>query len=292
MLYKSARPIPDKRSYKFIKKNINGKNIYKKNLPKKFCEGYFDWITKTKLNKLYNLDKFKSKQFVHGTAQSFDFFYMDNHTRRFRCFKGDFMYHQIMWKRGYNWSFIEDGDIQENDAVIFSVPFSDFGDVHPQTDSVLNMCDKLGVPVFIDCAYMIMSRNINFDFGRDCIKGASFSMSKGFYGAEHLRIGLRLTEKFTDDSVEVFNQFEMINWIGPDVGLKIIDRFKTDYIQNKYYWSQRQVCESLDITPTNCAIFGLTDDNHPQFKDNQRGTDWRRVCVSHLLGDMKDLQAS
>ena len=34
MLYKSARPIPDKRSYEFIKKNINGKNIYKKHLPK------------------------------------------------------------------------------------------------------------------------------------------------------------------------------------------------------------------------------------------------------------------
>ena len=29
---------------------------------------------------------------------------------------------------------------------------------------------------------MVMSKDITFDFGRDCIKGASFSMSKGFYG--------------------------------------------------------------------------------------------------------------
>ena len=150
MLYKS-RPIPDRRSYEFIKKNINGKNIYKKHLPKDFCQGYFDWILQTKLNYLYNLDKFKSKQFVHGdTAQSFDFFYMDNHTRRFRCFKGDFMYHQIMWKRGYNWSFIEDGDIEENDGVIFSVPFSDFGDIHLETNNILYQCDKLNVRVFVD----------------------------------------------------------------------------------------------------------------------------------------------
>ena len=62
MLYKSARPIPDKRSYEFIKKNINGKNIYKRHLPKDFCQSYFDWILQTKLNYLYNLDKFKSKQ--------------------------------------------------------------------------------------------------------------------------------------------------------------------------------------------------------------------------------------
>ena len=291
MLYKSARPIPDRRSYEFIKKNINGKNIYKKHLPKDFCQGYFDWILQTKLNYLYNLDKFKSKQFVHGTAQSFDFFYMDNHTRRFRCFKGDFMYHQIMWKRGYNWSFIEDGDIEENDAVIFSVPFSDFGDIHPETNNILYQCDKLNVPVFVDCAYMVMSKDITFDFGRDCIKGASFSMSKGFYGAEHLRIGLRLTEKFTDDSVEVFNQFEMINWIGPDVGLKLIDEFHTDYIQDKYSSSQKKACDSLFITPTKCAIFGLAGKNHPQFSDNNRGTDARRVCISSLIGDMKDLQA-
>ena len=81
---KGARPIPDKTSYNFITKNINGKSIYEKNLVKDFCNSYSDWIQSSKLNNLQNLNKFKSIQFVHGTAQSFDFFYLKHHNKRFR----------------------------------------------------------------------------------------------------------------------------------------------------------------------------------------------------------------
>ena len=91
-----ARPIPDKTSYNFITKNINGKSLYEKNLVKDFCNSYSEWIQSSKLNNLENLNKFKSLQFVHGTAQSFDFFYLQNHNKRFRILRGDFMYHQIM----------------------------------------------------------------------------------------------------------------------------------------------------------------------------------------------------
>ena len=43
------------------------------------------------------------------------FFYLTNHRRRFRTFKGDFMYHKIMWRNGYEWSYLEDCEIQRND---------------------------------------------------------------------------------------------------------------------------------------------------------------------------------
>ena len=49
---KGARPIPDKTSYNFITKNINGKSIYEKNLVKDFCNSYSDWIQSSKLNNL------------------------------------------------------------------------------------------------------------------------------------------------------------------------------------------------------------------------------------------------
>ena len=291
MNYKQSRPIPDKEVYQFIVNNINGNSLYNKNLPKNFCNSYLEWIKSSKLNNLINLNKFKSLQYVHGTAQSFDFFYLTNHNKRFRIFRGDFMYHQIMFKRGkFNWRYLEDDRIQTNDAVIMSLPFSDCGDIHPRTYEILDECEKWDVPVFIDCAYMIMSRDIEFDFNRECIQGTSFSMTKGFYGAEHLRIGLRLTKEFTDDPVEVFNQFEMINWIGPDIGLKLMNNFEVDYIQNKYYDKQIEICKELNIEPSKCAIFGITDKNNFKFKEYDRGTNWRRVCISSLLGDMGDLQ--
>ena len=136
-----------------------------------------------------------------------------------------------------------------------------------------------------------MARDIEFDFDRKCIQGISFSLSKGFYGAEHLRIGLRLTREFTDDPVEVFNDFQMINWRGPDVGLKLINNFEHDFIQNKYYNKQIEICKELNIKPSKCAIFGITDENHPDFGYHNRGTEWRRVCISSLLGDMQDIHS-
>ena len=114
-------------------------------------------------------------------------------------------------------------------------------------------------------------------------------MSKGFYGAEHLRIGIRFTKEYIDDGVEVFNSFEMVNWIGPDIGLKLINRFDTDYLQNKYHKKQLKVCKELNIQPSKCVIFGITDKNHKEFGGFDRGTDWKRVCISNLIGDMEDL---
>ena len=56
---RGARPIPDKTSYNFIKKNVNGKSIYENNLVKDFCNSYSNWIQSSKLNNLQNLNKFK-----------------------------------------------------------------------------------------------------------------------------------------------------------------------------------------------------------------------------------------
>jgi hypothetical protein len=286
---RNSRPIPNKSVYEFVVSEIKNANLYDLDKIPEFCENYSNWIQSTKLNNLIGLDNFNSKQYVHGTCQSFDFFYLSHTRKRMRCFKGDFAYHRLSWKEKFDWLYIEDDIIRENDAVIISVPFSDLGDIHPLTVDVLNKCDKLGVPVFIDCAYMIIARDIDFDFNRKCIQGISFSMSKGFYGAEKLRIGLRLTREYEDDPVEVFNSMQMLNTVGVHVGQKIIDNYSVDYNNEIYHNRQVEICKGLNISPSNSVIFGITDKNHLEFGGYNRGTEWRRVCISPLLGDMEDL---
>ena len=51
------------------------------------------------------------------------------------------------------------------------------------------------------------------------------------------------------------------------------------------------ICKELNIEPSKCAIFGLADQTHTEFGEFDRGTEWRRVCVSSLLGDMKDIHS-
>jgi len=286
---RNSRPIPNRDVYEFVTTEVKSANLYDLNKIPEFCENYLNWIQSTKLNNLIGLDNFNSKQYVHGTSQSFDFFYLSHTRKRMRCFKGDFAYHRLSWRDNFDWLYLEDDIIREGDAVIMSVPFSDLGDIHPQTDFILNICDKLDVPVFLDCAYMIIARDIDFDFNRECIQGVSFSMSKGFYGAEKLRIGLRLTRDYQDDPVEVFNSMQMLNTVGVHVGQKIIDNYSVDYNTETYRDKQEELCNQLKIGYSKCVLFGITDKHHPQFKDFDRGTDYRRVCLSSLMGDMEDL---
>jgi len=282
---KSARPISDKTSYNFIKKNMKVPNLYDDTMLETYTQNYSKWIQSSKLNNLKNLNKFKSIQYTHGTAQSFDFFYLKHHKKRFRIFRGDFMYHQIMFRFSMDWDYIFDDELREGDAVILSLPFSDYGDIHPFTDMILSECDKLNIPVMIDCAYMVMARNINFDFNKKCIEAVCFSLSKGFYGAEKLRIGLRFTKEYVDDGVEVFNSFKFVNHAGLYVGIKLFEKFETDYIQNKYYKKQLKICKELDIQPSKCVIFGIADKRDKRFDEYNRGTDWRRICISEKLGE-------
>ena len=55
MSFKSSRPVPDTEAYEFIKKNIDGNCLYKKDLPETFCKEYLKWICNSKLNNLLKI---------------------------------------------------------------------------------------------------------------------------------------------------------------------------------------------------------------------------------------------
>ena len=75
---RNSRPIPNKSVYEFVVSEIKNVNLYDLDKIPEFCENYSNWIQSTKLNNLIGLDNFNSKQYVHGTCQSFDFFYLSH----------------------------------------------------------------------------------------------------------------------------------------------------------------------------------------------------------------------
>jgi hypothetical protein len=287
---KRARPVPSSKILEFITQTVDAKYLYDEKILPDFLNTYYEWIKSSKLNNLQGLEKFNNLSFVHGTSQSFDFFYAANKDRRMRCFKGDFIYHKIAWNSFYpGWEYIEDDYIKKGDAVIISLPFSDYGAEHPMTQEVLNQCDELGVPVFIDCAYYSIGKNINFNLDRPCIEGVSFSLSKAFYGAERLRVGLRCKRKYDDDPADLITDFQMMAKIAAGVGLELCNNFEPDYNHNTYGKLQDKICRDLNIKPSDCVIFGLADKNHELFSDYSRGTDWRRVCVSSKIAQLENI---
>ena len=60
-----------------------------------------------------------------------------------------------------------------------------------------------------------------------------------------------------------------------------LEAWGPDYIPNKYMKAQMIVCNQLEIKPTKCVIFGLS--NHEEHYKFNRGNDLTRLCLSKLL---------
>jgi hypothetical protein len=245
-----------------------------------FLSAYQDWIGRSQLNRLSGLDQFPITAFSNGTSESFDKFYLKNSRRRFRCFRGEYMYHQAAWRNYFpGWKFINDEPLTTGDAVVISMPFSDTGDKHLNLDSVLDQCDQLGIPVLIDCAFFGICQDIEFNFDRPCITDITFSLSKAFPVA-NLRIGMRLTRYDDDDSLLVHQKTNYNNRLACGVGLELIKRYSADY--NAVTWSaaQAKFCEQLGVAPSKSVVFGLGGE---PFSKYNRGGATNRLCFSKYL---------
>lgn len=246
----------------------------------KFTKEYKSWIMKTTGNQVIGLEKFEGLAFSNGTTEAFDKFYLKNRNRRLRYFRGEYMYHSIAAKLYFDHSVcIEEEPIQENDVVIFSLPFAGTGNEHAMTDLVLKTCEKLQVPVLIDCCYFGVCGGINFDFSYECITDITFSLSKNF-PVQHLRIGMRLTKEDNDDALYVYNKNKYVNRLSAAVGLKLLQRYTADYNYQKYRSAQEKFCKILQVEMSKCVFFATSIE---AFEEYNRGIKENRLCFSKYL---------
>ena len=251
-------------------------------ITKQFCFEYVNWIKSSSLNTLNGIDDYKYAVFSQGTSEAFDKFYLKNSKRRFRCFKGEYLYHKLAWRDSYDWCYIEDADLNATDAVIISVPFADSGSKHLETEAILSKCTELGIPVLIDCAYYSISSNIQVDLTHPCITDVTFSLSKMFPVA-HARIGVRLTKDDCDDLLFVYDKAEYTNRISAALGLELIRTFSADYIVNKYKLVQEEYCKFLDVCPSDTILFGIAAKD--KFTEYNRGCNTNRLGLHNFLNN-------
>jgi hypothetical protein len=249
--------------------------------PVDFCNRYLEWIKSTTLNKITGIDSFPVVAYANGTSEVFDKFYMRNNKRRFRCFRGEYMYHQVTWRTFWpNWKFIEDAGLDPNDAVVISLPFSNLGTEHPEMQQILNKCTDLNIPVLIDCAYFGICSGIHFNFDHPCITDIAFSLSKSFPLA-HARLGMRLTRVDDDDPLLVYHKIQYTNKMATSLAISLMDNFTPDYIVNKYKSKQLALCKELGVEPSDTVLFGIDkEDKYPEY--NRGGIANRLSFHNHL----------
>ena len=283
MNLRGAKPVVDYKIKKFIYNLDAVRDLYNAQIQSNFVDNFYSWISSSKLNSLVGLDQFTNRKLVAGTAQAFDHFYWRHKNRRFRFFKGEFMYHSAVLKHGGNWAYIEDDVILSNDCVIISIPFSDRGGIHYDMETVLHYCTGMNIPVLLDFAYYPCTKNINLNLNDyPTVETITFSISKAFYGCEFLRVGLRLEKEDTDDGVDVFNSVEMINRVSLSIANSLIQEYPVDHNWMTYNTEYYQVCKEQNLEPTNCIMFGLGGE---EYADYNRGGNVNRVCISELIGE-------
>jgi len=245
-----------------------------------FCSEYLDWIKSGTKNSFKGLDNFTYRCYSNGTTESFDKFYMKNNTRRFRCFKGEYMYHQLVWRNSWpNWQHIENSPLDANDAVVISIPFADTGNQHSRHAEVLRQCEQLKIPVLIDCAYYGICSGIEFDLSYNCITDVVFSLSKTFPIA-HARVGMRLTKTDDDDSMFVLNKSKYVNRLGAYIGKKFIETFSPDFIPDRYKQKQLEFCQQLKVDPSSTVLFGI---GGAGWEEYNRGGNTNRLSFHKFL---------
>ena len=250
------------------------------NIVNEFCNKYRTWITSTKLNSYIGIDDFKFATYSNATSESFDKFYIKNNKRRFRCLRGEYVYHQVAWRNSWpDWKFIDDEDLKNNDAVVISYPFSDTGCKHQRHDEILKRCTELGIPVLIDCVFSGVSYDLIFDLSYPCITDVVFSLSKIFPIA-HARIGMRLTREDDDDTMFVYQKISYNNRMGAALGIYFIDKFGVDYVVDKYRAKQYEFCSQLNVCPSNTVFFGLGESDWQEYN---RGSATNRLSFHKFL---------
>lgn len=274
MDFGSAFAIQDPETMRLLRNNYNFTDLNSDSIIDEYLFAYNQWIKSTVSNTFTGLEDFRYRCYSNGTTEAFDKFYMKNAKRRFRCYKGEYMYHKLAWRDHFDWLHIEEAPLHKNDAIVISLPFADTGDKHKNYHELMRKCSEMSIPVLIDCAYFGACRNIHIDVAYPCITDVTFSLSKTFPVA-YARIGMRYTREDNDDTMFVYHKINYNNKIGALIGLEYFKNFSPDYIPQKYIDKQLEFCNTLEVEPSKTVLFGI--DLNSKYQEYNRGGNSNRL---------------
>ena len=214
-------------------------------LTQKYLESFHLWIKSSRLNDLKGLDTFPYKDFCIGVTHSLD----DLHIRyrdSLVALKKEYKYH---WRIRPDMKTKTIEELSKGDVLVLSLPFAHTGSVHRDMDDILKICLEKNIPLHIDSAWFGACRDIQFDYAHPAVQSVSFSLSKGL-GLGQYRSGIRYSRERAIGPVTVINDFNYYVPSSAWIGLKFMQNFSPDYMQNKYYTYYNKICNKLNLKPS------------------------------------------
>ncbi len=210
-----------------------------------FYATFHKWLLSSRLNRISGVDAFPHRDMIVGVTQLLD----DTHLmsdRQIVVVEGEYPYHERI-KPTIKKRSVE--TLATGDHLILSLPFAGRGDLHRDTDLLLDRCLELDIPVTIDGAWYGCTRGIEFHFDHPAIQSIGFSLSKSLcMGSD--RVGVRYSRNRTNGPITILNDYDMGIDTLMGCAIACMKRFPIDFLQDKYGDHYRRACENLELTPT------------------------------------------
>ena len=239
------RPMYDRKFGSLLKKGLPENLLVDANLKKTFLETFHQWLISTELNRLSGLEAFPHRDFISGVTHSLDDLYIC-FSDRLVCLENEYLYFRRIKN---NFPYKKVSELRSGDILVLGMPFCWFGDVHPQTKEILQICLEKDIPVHIDSAWFGCTKGIEFHYDHPAIQTISFSLSKGLGLGSH-RAGVRYSRTRHNGPVSITNDFSMEVQSSMAIGLLFMREFGSDFLQRKYGTHYEMTCQQLSLRPT------------------------------------------
>ena len=227
-----------------------------------------EWIASSKLNSFRGLDidHFPHRVISLGTTQAFDWWHyiIASRGQRLRVFKGEYPYHRDVSSLGWNHEqYIENAPLDKNDAVIVSIPFSGTGDKPGRWKWLVEQCEELKIPIYVDCAWFGCCEDMEAKFGPAPIRAVAFSTTKSL-SCGNWRAGMVFTrEKYS--SLHLQTEWHHGIHLNTSIGLELIRNFGPDTIPNTYSKHANAVCEKFGLERSRTVHIAKGDDTWDEY---------------------------
>lgn len=229
--------------------DLNSFSNGKFTLKERFMNIYrFERNLKNKLMEYVNLTPLQHYYIINGITQGIDSWLHGKSS--IGVVNNDYTYYEkISHARGI--SIVDPSS--KCDGVIISCPFSYNGATNFQQKIVYD-CAERNIPIFIDLAYLGLTNKFTLDISHNKKVTVAYSMSK-HYSLCFDRIGI-LWSSEPDRELEIMNQVGYVNITGIQRSQILIDQFPMDFIYQKYQNQYAAIIDALQLTATECILFG------------------------------------
>ena len=210
-----------------------------------FKDSFHKWIVDSQLYLAEGLEFFPSRDIILGVTHYLDDLHITK--QQIVVLENEYKYHWRIFGNSLNVK--NPSELETGDVLIISLPFCYCGDIHPEMETILQICISKQIPVHIDACWMGCCKDIQFNFNQACIQSVGFSLSKSL-GLGANRIGVRYSKNRWRGPVSVMNDFNMTSQILVWMGLKFIHRFGSDFWQKKYGKAYEKICMDFNLTST------------------------------------------